>query len=125
MPIYQLGMRDSDVEQFIAPHSFARGTRREVFEVPSDKSTNQSYITNQRDRTLGRGIARTIIADNGVTYHLPPAEYNYQGPGTIDAVLNAASTSAQQTGRRYAVFVTEASRRTWVGLEEVQARRPA
>lgn len=38
MPIYQMRMLDFEVEQLIAPLSFARGTSREVFEVPRDRS---------------------------------------------------------------------------------------
>jgi len=40
-------------------------------------------------------------------------------------MLKATKASAAKTGKRYAVFVTEATRRTWVGLEPIQARRPA
>jgi hypothetical protein len=92
--------------------------------VELHQATWQDY-ENLANDLLRQGITRTITADNGGTYHLPPAEYNYQGNATIDAVLNAASASAQKTGRRHAVFVTEASQRKWVGLDLVQARRSA
>jgi hypothetical protein len=38
MPIYQLGILDSHVEQILAPDSFARGTSREAFDVQGDTS---------------------------------------------------------------------------------------
>jgi hypothetical protein len=72
-----------------------------------------------------KGITDVIVADSGTSYKLPPAEYNYVGNASADNVLEAAKASAAKTGRRYAVFVTEATRRTWIGLEVLQARRSA
>jgi hypothetical protein len=40
-------------------------------------------------------------------------------------LMEAAKASAAKTGGRYAVFVTEATRCTRVGLEPIQARRSA
>jgi hypothetical protein len=56
---------------------------------------------------------------------MSPAEYNYVGQSTINDVLNAVAASAAKTGKRHAVFVTEATRRMWNGLQVVQARRSA
>ena len=61
------------------------------------------------------GFTRTIASDDK-TYHLPTAEYNYDGPATRDAVLEAAKRAADQTGNRYAVLCTASAGRTWVGL---------
>jgi hypothetical protein len=56
---------------------------------------------------------------------MSPAEYNYVGNASADDVLEATKASAAKTGKRYAVFVTEATRRRWVGLEPIQAPRSA
>ncbi len=84
----------------------------------------QQYVDMARDLAT-KGITDVIVADNGTSYKLPPAEYNYVGSASADDVLEAAKASAAETGRRYAVFVTEATRRTWIGLEVLQARRSA
>lgn len=72
-----------------------------------------------------KGITDVIVADNGTAYKMSPAEYNYVGNASADEVLEATKASAAKTGKGYAVFVTEAMRRTWVGLEPIQARRSA
>jgi hypothetical protein len=84
----------------------------------------QHYVDMARDLAT-KGITDVIVADSGTSYKLPPAEYNYVGNGSADDVLEAAKASAAKTGRRYAVFVTEATRRTWIGLEPLQGRRSA
>lgn len=84
----------------------------------------QDYINLANDLST-KGIVTSITANEGVTYHMLPAEYNYQGSADIDTVLNAAKASAEKTGKRHAVFVTEASQRKWIGLEPVQVRRSA
>lgn len=71
------------------------------------------------------GVTDVITADNGTNYKMSPAEYNYEGNATIDAVLTSVSAVANKTGKRNAVFVTEAIRRKWLGLQTVQARRSA
>jgi len=84
----------------------------------------QHYVDMARDLAT-KGITDVIVADNGTSYKMAPAEYNYVGNASADDVLEAAKASAAKTGKRYAVFVTEATRRTWVGLEPIQARRSA
>ncbi len=63
-----------------------------------------------------QGFSRLITADNGTTYHLPWAEYNTAGNLTSAQVLDAARAAANTTGKQNAVLVTEAIRRTWIGL---------
>jgi hypothetical protein len=65
------------------------------------------------------GFSRQITSDDGITYHLPWAEYNMEGSLTPTQVRQAAHRAAQQTGRNFAVLVTEASRRAWSGLTTV------
>jgi hypothetical protein len=95
-----------------------------IIRVELHDATWQHYVDMARDLAT-RGISDVITADGGSRYRMSPAEYNYVGPENIDAVLNAVQTSAAKTGRRHAVFVTEATRTKWIGLEQVQARRSA
>ena len=66
-----------------------------------------------------RGFSRLITSDDGVTYHLPTAEYNYIGSKTASEVLELAKAAANETRRKYAVLVTESKGRTWQGLDKV------
>jgi hypothetical protein len=74
-----------------------------------------------------RGFSRYITADDGKTYQLPTAEYDKSGNFTAQQVLEAAKAGAAETGKSYAVLVTEAAIRTWVGLQQINvtAQMPA
>lgn len=63
-----------------------------------------------------RGFSRLITSDDGVTYHLPTAEYNYLGSETRSQVLDLAKAAASETSRKFAVLVTESKARSWSGL---------
>jgi len=63
-----------------------------------------------------RGFSRYITSDDGITYHLPTAEYNREGNFTRQQVLDSAKIAASTTGKKYAILVTESAGRTWVGL---------
>jgi hypothetical protein len=65
-----------------------------------------------------RSFSRQITSDNGVTYHLPLAEYNREGNLTIGQVIESAKLAANTTGRQYAVLVTQSEGRLWYGLAE-------
>lgn len=65
-----------------------------------------------------RGFSRYITSDDGVTYHLPTAEYNYSGNKTRGQVLALAKAAAAETNKKYAVLVTESKGRTWYGLQK-------
>lgn len=65
------------------------------------------------------GFLRYIRSDSGDMYDLPDAEYNYEGAATADQILAMAKTAASKTGRIFAVLVTEATKRTWHGLEKI------
>ncbi len=84
----------------------------------------QHYVDMARD-LASKGITDLIAASNGNSYKLPPAEYNYLGTESIDIVLGAVQASATKTGKRFAVFVTEATQTRWIGLNTVQSRRTA
>jgi hypothetical protein len=66
-----------------------------------------------------RGFSRLITSDDGATYHLPTAEYNYSGTKTRSQVLALANSAASETNKKYAVLVTESRGRTWSGLQPV------
>lgn len=65
------------------------------------------------------GFKRTITSDDGTTYHLPDAEYDYSGTATKAQVLEKAKAAAARTGKTCSVLVTESSGRTWSGLTKV------
>jgi hypothetical protein len=69
-----------------------------------------------------RGFSRQITSDDGVTYQLPTAEYERSGNLTTQQVLDAAKAAAAETGKTFAVLVTEATRRMWIGLAQGQSR---
>lgn len=92
--------------------------------VELHNASRQNYADLEAD--LARfGITDEIVASTGVTYKMPPAEYNYEGRGDIDDVLSTARGAADRTGRSNAVFVTEALQRKWNGLPPSQSRRSA
>jgi hypothetical protein len=93
-----------------------------IIRVELHDATWQDYVEMAGD-LAGKGITDLILGSDGNTYRLSPAEYNYIGSEPIDAVLSAVRASASKTGKRHAVFVTEASCTRWIGLEVVQARR--
>ena len=76
----------------------------------------QDYVDLAR-RLAAHGIVDVIRSDDGRTYKLPPAEYNYQGPATRDQILTVAKDCAASVVSSYAVLVTDAVARTWHGLK--------
>jgi hypothetical protein len=64
-----------------------------------------------------KGFSRVITGDDGRTYILPLAEYNGSGNLTSEQVRDIARTAANTTGKKNAVFVTEAVSRAWTGLQ--------
>lgn len=66
-------------------------------------------------RMTNAGFNRTILANNGGCYHLPPAEY-HSGGNNLSTVLNAAKSVANSTGKNSAVFVSQISGWTADGL---------
>jgi hypothetical protein len=85
-------------------------------------ATWQNYINLAADLAK-QGVTDVITADDGTTYKMSPAEYNYDGAASIDDVLNAVGAAAARTGKKHAVFVTQSTQRKWRGLQAVQQRR--
>lgn len=69
-----------------------------------------------------RGLSRHITSDDGKTYQLPTDEYDKKGDFTPQQVLDSSKAAAAETGKAFAVLVTQAESRTWVGLQEVAVR---
>lgn len=66
-----------------------------------------------------QGFSRYVTSNDGITYHLPTAEYNRAGDLTRSQVLADAKVAATSTGRSYAVLVTESRGRSWEGLPQI------
>lgn len=67
------------------------------------------------------GFGSQIQADTGAWYHMPPAEYLYEGTLAVAAVRDLAARCAQSVVPGVAVFVTQsAGPLAWYGLELVQ-----
>ncbi|MBN3755903.1 type V toxin-antitoxin system endoribonuclease antitoxin GhoS [Paraburkholderia sp. Tr-20389] len=64
-----------------------------------------------------QGFSRYIADSKGNRYHLPTAEYNYDGTATRDEVLSKAKTAAKSTGLEFEVIVTESVARVWHNLK--------
>ena len=79
-------------------------------------ATWSDYVT-LHSAMARQGFARTITSDDGKTYELPPAEYNYEGLGSSADVLAKAKAAAGSVKPSFAVFVTESNGRTWSGLK--------
>lgn len=71
------------------------------------------------------GFSRQILADSGVWYHLPQAEYLVQGDFSFEAVIQAAAQAAELTGKRHSVFVSDVKSFRWQGLTPVAQTIPA
>lgn len=65
-----------------------------------------------------QGFKRTITSDEGVTYHLPTAEYYRIVNLDRSQVLDSAKKAAAKTGKEYAAVVTESNGVTWTGLKK-------
>jgi Endoribonuclease GhoS len=85
-------------------------------ELHSASYSDYETLHNAMER---RGFSRRITSGDGKVYHLPTAEYDRGGLLTSQEVLDAAKAAAVETGKNYAVLVTEAVSRSWVGLGEV------
>ena len=83
-------------------------------------ATRDDY-TKLHEKMRSQGFSQTIKSDDGITYQLPPAEYDYTGYATRSQVLEKANAAAALTKPRYAVLVTESAGRTWYGLAKANA----
>jgi hypothetical protein len=80
------------------------------------------YADNDDYETLhsemeNAGFSRLITSNDGITYHLPTAEYNRSGSLTPEQVLASAKSAAAQTRRKASILVTKSESRKWLNLE--------
>jgi hypothetical protein len=92
-------------------------TRVELFDT--DDGTSEEY-TKLHAAMEKAGFSRTIKSDEGHEYHLPPAEYNFEGNRARKEVIELAKTAAAKSGKEYSVIVTESNGRTWHNLKPVK-----
>jgi hypothetical protein len=86
--------------------------------VELHKANSEDYDTLHEEME-NQGFTRTIKSDDDKEYHLPEAEYNYEGSITRDSVMTKAKTAANKTGKKYSILITESNGRTWYNLDEV------
>lgn len=89
-------------------------TRVELHSADSD-----DYDT-LHEEMKNEGFTRTITSGDGIEYHLPTAEYNYEANITRDGVFKKAKSAAGKTGKNYSLLVTESEGRTWYNLDKVK-----
>jgi len=65
------------------------------------------------------GFSDEIASNAGKTYKMPDGEYDISGSLEIDDVLKKAKNAASKTRKKFAVLVTQSSKRTWDGLEKI------
>lgn len=79
-------------------------------------SANYSDYETLHAQMRRSGFTQTISSDDGVTYHLPTAEYYYTGNVSRSNVLDSAKAAAATTRKSGGVIVAEATGLTWSGL---------
>ena len=67
-----------------------------------------------------KGFSRTITDKDGVVYHLPPAEYNYETTSNLSAadVRDKADAAASSVWKSFGIITTKSESRAWQGLEK-------
>lgn len=79
-----------------------------------NNATFQDYENLHRNMNLS-GFSKSIVADNGLSYLLPSAEY-FSKIGTLESNLESAKNAAGKIGKPYAVFIAQMSGWSAVGL---------
>ena len=79
---------------------------------------NDDDYEKLHEKMEAKGFSRTITSDEGTTYHLPPAEYDYSGDVTRAQVREKAKSAASLVMSSYSVLVTESNGRTWHALKK-------
>jgi hypothetical protein len=76
-------------------------------------SATETDYANLHSKMAAEGFSRTIVADNGIKYQLPTAEYKGEGNVTVSTALAAAQRAAKATGRSADVIVAEYISASW------------
>jgi hypothetical protein len=82
-------------------------------------AADEDDYENLHSAMESQSFSRTITSSDGVTYHLPTAEYSLDKGWNLDEVLSAGKKAAASTGRSFAILVTESDGRKWWGLAKV------
>jgi hypothetical protein len=85
----------------------ARFTTR--VELHDEESSDYDKLHKAMER---KGFTRTIVVGD-TTYHMPNAEYNYDGEATRDQVREKAVEAAKTVRPKFDVLVTESAGRCW------------
>lgn len=83
-------------------------------------SENYSDFEILHTAMQNQGFSRLITSDDGITYHLPRAEYNISTYNNLASVLELAKKAVAVTRKTAEILVTESARRTWSGLAQVK-----
>lgn len=85
--------------------------------VELHKANSDDYDTLHEEME-NEGFTRTITdTDTNEEFHLPEAEYNYEGNTTKGDVLDKAKKAADNTGRKYSILVTKSNGRIFSNLD--------
>jgi hypothetical protein len=82
--------------------------------------SNSVHYKTLANAMLRRGFSQTIHGADGSAWRLPSGEFNYEGDYTGEEVRAIAKTAVEETGLDGGVLVTEAVRRFWSGLPEIE-----
>lgn len=95
----------------------ARFMVRVVLHDAADDGRDYDKLHEAMERA---GFGRTIRSDDGVTYHLPPAQYRLDAVSTVEEVRGLAFRAAGATGLKRGVFVSEVRCSAWQGLKQAK-----
>ena len=79
----------------------------------------QDYV-NLHTYMAQEGFTNTIRSDDGVTYQLPPAEYELNATCTAAQARDKASKAATRTLKAFAVVAAERTSAAWIGLAKAK-----
>jgi len=78
----------------------ARVTARVELHGATERDYQNLHTAMQQE-----GYARSVRADDGRTYHLPPGEYVHDNVASLEDARARAARAAAQTGRSSSLFV--------------------
>ena len=79
-------------------------------------SHDEAKYVRLHELMLAVGFYRTILGDDGITYHMLTAEYFMQSNKSLDEVLNLAKTAANSIATKNGVFISQLKLAKWDGL---------
>ena len=79
---------------------------------------NYAHYEQLHKAMAAKGFLRTIVADSGVGYSLPTAEYTMSTSQNGTAVRQMADSAADTTGLRHGVLAVAYEGAWWTGLPQ-------